>query len=1842
MFQPGRAGNWPHKIFDPKLVRDGRFFKTILLSGVLLSFARSVPAQTNVVTQHYDNARTGANANETILTPSNVNTSLFGKLFSRNVDGYVYAQPLYMAGVTMGAGTSQSGSTHNVVFIATEHDSVYAFDADSDQGANAQPLWKITLLDAAHGAAANATTVPAGDATNTDLVPEIGITGTPVIDPATNTIYVIGKTKENLTYVQRLHALDVTTGAEKFSGPVSLTAAVPGNGVGSSGGTLHFDPLWENQRTGLLLQNGIVYFGFGAHEDNGPWHGWILAYNATTLQQTGVWCASPNQQNSGIWMSGSGLAANVPDPINHPYGQMFTVTGNGTFDAVPPYNNTMDFGDSIIKLDLTNGAPTMISNGTTVGDAFTPHDQDTLNSTDTDQASGGLLLLPDSASGGQHLLTQVGKTGRVYVLDQTNLGGYHPSNTTDPGEKANVNGMWSMPAYWNGNLYFWGSGDTLKAFSFVNGIISTNPTSASMERFNFPGATPVVSANGTSNGIVWDIRPDAFDSQGREILYAHNASNVASLLYSSEQNPARDNPGGAVKFVVPAVVNGKVYVGAEYQVSVYGLFNGRTQAATPMISPGSQTFNPAQPLQVTITDSTPGVQIYYTTDGSTPTTTSTVYSGPLLLTSSETIQAIAEGTGVVESSVATATYTAISQVATPVIAPGSGTYTATQAVSITDTTPGATISYTLDGSQPTTASAKYVGWFPVAASTTVKAIATSPNFSNSATATSTMNIQNAGSGLFLVHAGGGKYTDLLGQVWSADNSFTGGSGSNTTSAIQNTSDPALYQTERYGPFSYNFTVPNGNYTVLLKFAEIYFTAAGKRVFNVSINGTPVLTNFDIVAAAGAPLKALDESFPVAVTNGTITVQFITGTSNWPKVSAIEIQGGGSVGVQISPTTVNLTASQTQQFTPTVTGTTNTNVTWSLSPAVGTVSSSGLYTAPSSITSNQAVSVIATSVADTTKTATATVNLQTTSAAATPVITPGTGTYSTTQTVTITDGTSGATIYYTLDGSQPTTASTRYAGSFSVTASTTVKAIATATNFSTSATAISIITIQGTTGAPLFLVHAGGNKYTDTLGQVWSADNSFTGGSGASTTSTIQNTSDPALYQTERYGAFSYNFTVPNGNYTVLLKFAEIYFTAAGQRVFNVSINGTLVLTNFDIIAAAGAPLTALDKSFPVTVTNGTITVQFITGSSNWPKVSAVEIQSSAPAATPAFSLPGGTYLGTQTVSISDTTPGSTIFYTLDGSVPATSVGGSTQQYGSAITVSSTETINAIAVASSYTTSAMASAAYTIQSQVAAPTFSPGSGTYSAAQQVSIGTTTAGATIYYTTNGTTPTTASTQYTGPIAVNTSETVEAMAAESGFFNSSVSMAAYTITPPAATPVIAPGTGTYSTTQTVTITDGTSGAVIYYTLDGSQPTTGSTKYLGSFSVTASTTVKAIATAANFSTSATATSVITIQGTTGAPLFLVHAGGNKYTDTLGQVWSADNSFTGGSGASTTSTIQNTSDPALYQTERYGAFSYNFTVPNGNYTVLLKFAEIYFTAAGKRVFNVSINGTPVLTNFDIVAVAGAPLTALDESFPVAVTNGTITVQFITGTSNWPKVSAIEIQASTPAATPVIAPGTGTYSTTQTVTITDGTSGATIYYTLDGSPPTTSSSKYVGSFPVNTSTTVKAIATATNYSTSAAATSVITIQSSSGAGLFLVHAGGGQYADSLGQVWSADNSFTGGSGASTTSTIQNTSDPALYQTERYGAFSYNLTVPNGNYTVLLKFAEIYFTAAGQRVFNVSINGTPVLTNFDIVAVAGAPLKALDESFPVAVTNGTINIQFSPGTANWPKVSAIKIY
>ena len=510
-------------------------------------------AQVSVTTSRNNNSRDGQNLSETILTPANVSATTFGKLFSQAVDGYVYAQPLYVPNVTIpGLGT------HNVVYVATEHDSVYAFDADSNTGRNSSPLWRTRFIHPKYGV----TTVSSGDVSCGDLVPEIGITSTPVIDTATGTMYLIAKTKENGRFVQRLHALDITNGVERPGSPVAIKAKVKGNGDGSVNGVISFDPLRQAQRPGLLLQNGSVYIGWASHCDIGPYHGWVMSYDETTLKHNAAWNTTPNGGLGGVWQAGTGLAADSSFNI-------FFATGNGTYDGK---KGGSDFSDTVAKLAPPAG------NGFRLTDWFTPYNQLDLANGDVDVGSGGVLLLPDQGKGAphQHLLVQVGKQGSIYLIDRDQMGHFHPNDNSQIVQDLEnaIGGMWATAAWWNNNVYFGGSGDHLQQFAFdpAKGLLSTGAVSVSPTVFGFPGTTPSISANGTVAAIVWALQTDNYGS-GSATLHAYDATNVSAELYNSNQSGSRDDPGGAVKFTVPTVANGKVYVPAVQQLTVYGLLS---------------------------------------------------------------------------------------------------------------------------------------------------------------------------------------------------------------------------------------------------------------------------------------------------------------------------------------------------------------------------------------------------------------------------------------------------------------------------------------------------------------------------------------------------------------------------------------------------------------------------------------------------------------------------------------------------------------------------------------------------------------------------------------------------------------------------------------------------------------------------------------------------------------------------------------------------------------------------------------------------------------------------------------------------------------------------------------------------------------------------------------------------------------------------------------------------------------------------------------------------------------------------------------------------------------------
>jgi Legume lectin domain/Chitobiase/beta-hexosaminidase C-terminal domain len=1513
-----------------------KFAPLALVLLILLSCGAGVQAQTSVVTQHNDIGRTGQNRNETILTPANVNTTGFGKLFSYVLDGRAYAQPLYVPGVTMGAGTVQAGTKHNVVFVATEHDSVYAFDADNNGGSNASPLWNITLLDSAHGAPSGATTVPNSDVSSGDIVPEVGITGTPVIDLSTNTLYVVGKTKESGNYIQRLHALDITTGAEKSGSPVTLAAQVSGNGNGSSGGILKWDPKWENNRAGLLLLNGIVYIGFAAHGDNGPWHGWILAYNAASLQQTSVFCSTSNGSGSGIWMSGAGLAADTTGG-----GRIFVTTGNGAFNPItPPYTNSMSYGDDFVRLDINNGVMN-------VGDQFTPLNQSTLNGADADVASGGVLLLPDQTAGGHtHLMVEAGKEGRIYLVDRDNLGGYSSSsdnivqevpvnNSSQSNQTFKINGLWSTPAYWNGNLYFWGNGDTLTAFSFVNGRLANldanglpNPTSSSSESSSFPGATPSISSNGNTNGIVWDVLTNNYASNGAAVLLAHNATNVGNTLYSSNQNSTRDNPGIATKFVVPTIMNGKVYVGTANFLSVYGLLSAGQQTAAPTLNPGGESFSGS--ISVTITDSTPGASIYYTTDGSTPTTSSQKYTAPLTVTNTETINAIASASGFVQSALSSETYNLLTQALAPTFSPVAGSFGSAQLVTISSGTSGANIYYTTDGSTPSPGAGStqlYGSAITVSSTVTIKAVASLTGLTLSPVTSATYTIAAGGAGISFVNGfsaapsamtfnGSTVLNDSRLQLTNGGLNQAGSAWFNTPVDITKFTNDFAFQLENADGDGITFTIQNSSPTALgatgggLGFAGIAKSVAIK---------------FDLYSNNGEG----DDSTGIFQNGATPDVPSIDLSS-----SGIDLHNGDTFSVHMTYNGATLAMSITDGVTGAV-----YNNSWAINipqvigsntAYVGFTGGTGGMTASQKI---ETWSFLSTGGSQ--------------QATATPTFSPAAGTYLGTQTVTVSDTTSGAAIFYTMDGSTPTASvggSTQaYSAPLTVTSTQTIKAIANSASLAASAVSSATYTIEQRATAPIFSPGPGtfaaaqsvtmssptpgAAIYYTTDGSAPTASSTlYTGAISVTSSKTINaiaivsgyfdSTVSSALYTINSSGATAVNlgsgFTagamVLNGS--AALSGTKLRLTAgttgaAGSAWFSSPLNIQKFSTNFTFQITPGSNPVADGFTFAIQGNSTTAIGPTGGGLGYGPDNPSTAVSSSGPLRNSVaikFDLydnagEGVNSTGLYTNGASPTSP----FVDLTGSGVDLHSGDACNVQisydGTNLTMTITDpTVNAaftqtwpvnipsvIGGNTAYvgftggtggSTAIQDITSWTLSptstSAAAAPVFSPGAGTYTGTTSVTISDATAGAAIYYTLDGTSPATSATgstqQYSGALTVSATQTINAIASAAGFSPSAVASSKYTIQAPAvtATPVISPAGGTFTSVQTVTITDATSGAAIYYTTDGNQPTVSSTKYAGAFSVSATTTIKAIAAASGMTASGTATSVVTIQSAGG------------------------------------------------------------------------------------------------------------------------------------------------------------------------------------------------------------------------------------------------------------------------------------------------------------------------------------------------------------------------------------------
>lgn len=572
-----------------------------LIAGALL--ATGAGAQVSQLHYHNDLASTGQNLAETQLTPSTVNQATFGKIFAAAVDGQIYGQPLFVPGVTIG------GAAHNVVYVVTQHDSLYAIDA-----ASGAVLWKVSALGPGE------TPMPSSDTGSFDLSPEIGITSTPVIAPAADGagaryLFLVAKSRAVVSglshFYLRLHAIDIATGAQKPGSPALIAEtvnngngtyaylsgpAVAGTGDGAVNGVVTMNAQRTHQRCALSLIDGRVYFGSASHGTNGPYHGWVLGYDPVTLARTAVWCSTPNGGLGGVWMGGNLITSDGS-------GALYFATGNGTFG---PYNVNRDplpsdfdaagfplsrnFGDAVVKLTpdaSTPGNPNPNGWGLAVADYFCPVNQRDLDTGDLDLGSGGVLLLPDGAGSAAHprLLVAGGKEGRLYLIDRANLGKFRGGITAGafnaPGDAAvqvtppsTVHGILSTPALFDGMLYYAGGyTDRGKQFAVANGVIDPTPRRQTPDSYGYLGSTPTVSANGLNNGVVWCL------DRGSNQLRAYAAGDFSSELYTSGQAPnARDQLGAAVKFGVPTVLNGAVYVGTAEEAGpsalvCYGLFS---------------------------------------------------------------------------------------------------------------------------------------------------------------------------------------------------------------------------------------------------------------------------------------------------------------------------------------------------------------------------------------------------------------------------------------------------------------------------------------------------------------------------------------------------------------------------------------------------------------------------------------------------------------------------------------------------------------------------------------------------------------------------------------------------------------------------------------------------------------------------------------------------------------------------------------------------------------------------------------------------------------------------------------------------------------------------------------------------------------------------------------------------------------------------------------------------------------------------------------------------------------------------------------------------------------------
>lgn len=827
--------------------------KGLLRIGCALVFISGLPsfAQVTVATHHYDNSRTGVNSEETTLTTSNVNTKTFGMLGSYQVDGQVYAQPLYIPDVQV-----SGKGTFNVLYVATMNNSIYAFNAD----VIGQLLWQKNF----NNSSAGVTPVPYADVENpgeTDINGPIGILSTPAIDVANNTLYAVVRTKENGSYVQRLHAIDIRSGSDLSNSPTVITAS----STTSSGAVVTFNAKTQNQRVPLVVANGYVYITWASHNDIGPYHGWVMAYNTAQktngMKQAYVLNDTLNGNDGGIWQAGSA-------PVIDGTGNLYYLVGNGDWDGAHNY------GQSVIKL-----SPTL-----KVVDYFTPDNWQVESNDDNDLGCGGLLMIP-----GTNLIVNGSKQGILYLTNSASLGHLVSGNTQIPQIFQAANGhIHSGPTYYDsptlGPLVFiWSEGDYLKAFKFTGTSFNTTPVSKSAfeDPPGMPGGFMAVSSNGSKagTGILWVNVPysgDANHATVPGVLRAFDPNNLSTELWDSHMNDSRDDFGNFAKDVPPVVVNGKVYMATfSNTVAVYGLLS------TPVNEIQIDAGGPASGTYVADT---------YCSGGNNSTTSNTIntssVSNPAPVVAYQD-QRWGPTTCTIPNLTPNASYDVRLHFAETY-------WTATGKRLFNVAINGSQVLSNFDITAAAGAANKAVAeTFSTSANSSGQVVI---QFTNGSADNAAINAIEVSNQPFLqtvqqINAGGAATG-----TFSADSNFVGGATSYTDGAINlsgvsNAAPQAVYQTDRWGVSTYTVPdlTPGKQYTVRLHFAEYYWTKAGQRRFNVAINGANVLSNFDIFATAGASFKAVVEQFSAtANSSGNIVISFTQGSADQPKVSGIEV------------------------------------------------------------------------------------------------------------------------------------------------------------------------------------------------------------------------------------------------------------------------------------------------------------------------------------------------------------------------------------------------------------------------------------------------------------------------------------------------------------------------------------------------------------------------------------------------------------------------------------------------------------------------------------------------------------------------------------------------------------------------------------------------------------------------------------------------------------------------------------------------------------------------------------------------------------------------------------------